>query len=388
MVLTRNNQRPPQLPDDPAQPQEGVASQIDCALPLTLIIQGKKKLMKVMTKTKRNEYEMKEALNAMRQAMAQAGLNVDLAAVSPAVNDAGEGRSTRELFKKLEPGSVSWWSKLQTNFQRQFVAARKINLEVSALTNIKELPTETLKTFIKRFKEEASKTKKGNDIHQLALLQDDIRVGTHSWNELQQEGAASLTLTAVSVALGAFVHHSAPVAPLAMSVTQTHHTTQSKSPVKGNSQTKNKKGKKPFETNCHTCKKDTLGSSTPERGVVMISRAPHNRGMTNNVLNRYVEELDNRDKVWEVTQLPAQRPRLMDQPIIEEDAKLVHFLHHDPLVIETPIANRDHATGLKECFAVVRKYGMKLNPKKCTFGVKSGKFLGFIANQWGIKANP
>ena len=31
---------------------------------------------------------------------------------------------------------------------------------------------------------------------------------------------------------------------------------------------------------------------------------------------------------------------------------------------------------------------MKLNPLKCAFGVKSGKFLGFTVNQRGIDANP
>jgi len=31
---------------------------------------------------------------------------------------------------------------------------------------------------------------------------------------------------------------------------------------------------------------------------------------------------------------------------------------------------------------------MKLNPSKCTFKVVSGKFLGFMVLQRGIKANP
>ncbi|XP_021864370.1 uncharacterized mitochondrial protein AtMg00860-like [Spinacia oleracea] len=31
---------------------------------------------------------------------------------------------------------------------------------------------------------------------------------------------------------------------------------------------------------------------------------------------------------------------------------------------------------------------MKLNPKKCVFGVKSGKFLGFLVSERGIDANP
>jgi len=31
---------------------------------------------------------------------------------------------------------------------------------------------------------------------------------------------------------------------------------------------------------------------------------------------------------------------------------------------------------------------MKLNLEKCTFGVASGKFLGYLVTQQGIEANP
>ena len=36
----------------------------------------------------------------------------------------------------------------------------------------------------------------------------------------------------------------------------------------------------------------------------------------------------------------------------------------------------------------LRVYRMKLNPLKCAFGVASRKFLKFMVNQRGIKANP
>ncbi|XP_024021752.1 uncharacterized protein LOC112091720 [Morus notabilis] len=50
--------------------------------------------------------------------------------------------------------------------------------------------------------------------------------------------------------------------------------------------------------------------------------------------------------------------------------------------------SKDHVGDLKGMFDVLRKYRMKLNPLKCAFGVKSGKFLGFMVNSQGIKANP
>jgi hypothetical protein len=42
---------------------------------------------------------------------------------------------------------------------------------------------------------------------------------------------------------------------------------------------------------------------------------------------------------------------------------------------------------LKETFANLRRYRMKLNPEKCTFGVPAGQLLGYIISQRGIEAN-
>ena len=47
-----------------------------------------------------------------------------------------------------------------------------------------------------------------------------------------------------------------------------------------------------------------------------------------------------------------------------------------------------HLDDLQETFSTFKQYQMKLNPIKCTFGVVSGKFLGFMVSQRGIKANP
>jgi len=37
---------------------------------------------------------------------------------------------------------------------------------------------------------------------------------------------------------------------------------------------------------------------------------------------------------------------------------------------------------------ILRKYQVKLNPEKCTFGAASEKFLGYLVAQRGIEANP
>ena len=46
-----------------------------------------------------------------------------------------------------------------------------------------------------------------------------------------------------------------------------------------------------------------------------------------------------------------------------------------------------HIAHLCEAFQILRNYNMKLNPAKCAFGVSAEKFLGFIVNHRGIKAN-
>ena len=47
-----------------------------------------------------------------------------------------------------------------------------------------------------------------------------------------------------------------------------------------------------------------------------------------------------------------------------------------------------HLDNLREMFATLKQYQMKLNSSKCVFGVTSGKFLGFMVSQRGIEANP
>ena len=36
----------------------------------------------------------------------------------------------------------------------------------------------------------------------------------------------------------------------------------------------------------------------------------------------------------------------------------------------------------------LQRFNIKLNPKKCVFGVLKGKLLGYIVSERGIEANP
>ena len=47
----------------------------------------------------------------------------------------------------------------------------------------------------------------------------------------------------------------------------------------------------------------------------------------------------------------------------------------------------DLVADLEQTFAKLRANGIKLNPKKCIFGVPRGMLLGFIVSERGIEAN-
>ncbi|XP_012833285.1 PREDICTED: uncharacterized protein LOC105954155 [Erythranthe guttata] len=59
----------------------------------------------------------------------------------------------------------------------------------------------------------------------------------------------------------------------------------------------------------------------------------------------------------------------------------------DDMLVKSKETN-EHIDDLRETFTTLRKYGMKLNPTKCAFGVETGKFLGYMVTKQGVEANP
>jgi hypothetical protein len=59
----------------------------------------------------------------------------------------------------------------------------------------------------------------------------------------------------------------------------------------------------------------------------------------------------------------------------------------DDIVVKTRKAS-DLLSNLETTFKCLRAKGVKLNPKKCVFGVPRGMLLGFIVSERGIEANP
>ena len=59
----------------------------------------------------------------------------------------------------------------------------------------------------------------------------------------------------------------------------------------------------------------------------------------------------------------------------------------DDMIAKTH-TTRDHLVDLRKLFKCLIKYRLRLNPNKCVFGASSGKLLGFIVSQKGIKVDP
>lgn len=58
----------------------------------------------------------------------------------------------------------------------------------------------------------------------------------------------------------------------------------------------------------------------------------------------------------------------------------------DDLLVKSRI-REDHLDVLAKIFDRLEKYKVRLNPKKCVFGVTIGKLLGFIVSNKGIEVD-
>ncbi|PNX93533.1 hypothetical protein L195_g016687 [Trifolium pratense] len=82
----------------------------------------------------------------------------------------------------------------------------------------------------------------------------------------------------------------------------------------------------------------------------------------------------------------ATYQRMMNKVFNNEIGDMLE-VYMDDMIVKSE-EEVDYTTHLKKVFDQARKYNMRFNPEKCTFGVKAGKFLGFYLTERGIEANP
>ncbi|KAA3461604.1 RNA-directed DNA polymerase (Reverse transcriptase), Ribonuclease H-like protein [Gossypium australe] len=59
----------------------------------------------------------------------------------------------------------------------------------------------------------------------------------------------------------------------------------------------------------------------------------------------------------------------------------------DDMIVKSRI-EKDHIQVLRKLFLRLRKFQLKLNPTKCTFGARLGKLIGFVVSERGIEVDP
>ena len=58
----------------------------------------------------------------------------------------------------------------------------------------------------------------------------------------------------------------------------------------------------------------------------------------------------------------------------------------DDMVVKNKVVS-EHVEDLEVIFNILRKHNLRLNASKCSFGVGSGKFLGYMVTHRGIEVS-
>ncbi|GJT36433.1 reverse transcriptase domain-containing protein [Tanacetum coccineum] len=82
----------------------------------------------------------------------------------------------------------------------------------------------------------------------------------------------------------------------------------------------------------------------------------------------------------------ATYQRLVDKAFHKQVGRNLE-VYVDDLVIKSR-TEEEIVRDIEETFKTLREINMKLNPKKCTFGVEEGMFLGYKVNSKGLKVCP
>ena len=78
--------------------------------------------------------------------------------------------------------------------------------------------------------------------------------------------------------------------------------------------------------------------------------------------------------------------RMMTRMFEPQLGKIIE-VYIDDMVVKSKVVF-DHVKDLEIIFAILREHKLRLNASKCSFGVRSGKFLGYMVTHRGIEVNP
>ena len=78
--------------------------------------------------------------------------------------------------------------------------------------------------------------------------------------------------------------------------------------------------------------------------------------------------------------------RMMTRMFESQLGKSIEVYINDIMVKSKVVS--EHVTDLESIFEILRKHRLRLNASKCSFGLGSGKFLGYMVTHRGIEVNP
>ncbi|PKA58730.1 RNA-directed DNA polymerase like [Apostasia shenzhenica] len=81
----------------------------------------------------------------------------------------------------------------------------------------------------------------------------------------------------------------------------------------------------------------------------------------------------------------ATYQRMIDAVFKDQRGRNIETYVDDILVKSKTLEG--HLNDLRETLDTLRRFNLKLNPAKCTFGAASGKFLRYLVSARGIEAN-
>ena len=82
----------------------------------------------------------------------------------------------------------------------------------------------------------------------------------------------------------------------------------------------------------------------------------------------------------------ATYQRMMTRMFREKIGRIVE-VYIDDMVVKSK-EDQGHINDLMDVFEVLRRHKLRLNANKCAFGVRVGKFLGYLITHRGIEVTP
>ncbi|GAU42950.1 hypothetical protein TSUD_142870 [Trifolium subterraneum] len=308
-------------------------------------------------------------------------------------------------YMNLPKNSISSCSDFHKKFVRQFAGSKHIQVTATSLFSIRQGVSKTLREYLARFSEATIKVSNPNQEMFVADFQNGLKAG-HFNESLAQKPAESMqeimkraecyikgdekkekagTIEGEGLSEIQKEGHARP----------TRNTPRSTAPsTGGNHQAgryRNSVGITP----------DDKGKETARVAVNTIAGGFAGGGESNSARKRMCVDFTDLNKACPKDPYPLPSiDRLIDGAL---GCKVLSFMDaysgynqikmnlpnapHTAFMPITATTSTNHDVDLEEILAEVRRYNMRLNPAKCSFGVQAGKFLGFMLTSRGIEAN-